>query len=709
MNAVADKMGNDRPLVSVVMLTFQHERFVAQAIESVLSQQTRFPFELIIGEDGSQDETLFICRKYERRYPDRVAVISTGENVSHNGESHNFLRTCRRCSGEYVAFCEGDDYWTDPLKLQKQVDYMNAHLDCTVCFHPVLEHWEDGGGVDNESPVGWHRFLKKSPALAELLRRNFIQTSSVMYRWNPDGKLFSEFPLKELPGDWLLHILHARHGEIGFIPDVMAVYRRHVGGLWMQNWESAKWFRLCGYRMALFYRRLEDYFGIDRHAEIRRLVLASLAMSPQKKELLGIMCPSVLWVYGSPLISLLYRCMFVVTGRGGMLRRCCTWSHIYRNRRTIIQRLRRKIMDDNELADGFYGIRFNSNDGRDLVNTVAFKYGRQTALPAVRDDLGWDRNGYVFVGWSVTKQGVVAYHDKAWACKGTLPGKIFDVYAIWNPDDPNYKPLVNYSHISPYWAEPIYKVVGMKFVIARVRELCIGSSHAHYDYLADVNCYNLGDPSCDAYYSFEILKYWVPQLPELERVVYFYDIFTPGNIIDRGGEAFRRICWLHFYGMRPQLMECRQDSTIGESYADCEEVFHRCVGMYSASVPNGYCGNAIKRKPMPKVDIAKRVAMHLKFNKGDCDRYVSEMIDYCRNRKLELIIVVPPLRSDYIRELPPGFRVNPPEGARIINYMDSGLFVDEDFIDCDHLTEAGAKKLTRLLHEEIGVVETKKE
>jgi hypothetical protein len=93
--------------------------------------------------------------------------------------------------------------------------------------------------------------------------------------------------------------------------------------------------------------------------------------------------------------------------------------------------------------------------------------------------------------------------------------------------------------------------------------------------------------------------------------------------------------------------------------------------------------------------------MHLKLNKGDCDRYVSEMIALCHARNLEIVIVIPPLRSDYMRELPPGFRLQPPKGARIINYMDSNFFGDQDFIDSDHLNEAGAKKLTRLLHEAI--------
>ena len=359
---------------------------------------------------------------------------------------------------------------------------------------------------------------------------------------------------------------------------------------------------------------------------------------------------------------------------------------------------------ENLLALGRYGIRFNSNDSRNLVHTISLEYGVPTVLPSINNDLGWSRTGYVFVGWSVTKQGIIAYHDRARACKGTAAGRILDLYAIWNPDDSRYKPLVNYSHILPYWREPIYKVEGLKRSITCVKELCLGSSHAHYGYFACGESYNLGDPSCDAYYSLEILKYWMPILPELKRVVFFYEIFTPGNVIDRGSEGFRRICWLHFYGMRPQLVDCRQDTSIGESYTDCEEVFYRSVSIHSSTVPSGYRGNAIKRCPMHNVDVPKRVAMHLKLNSGDCNRYVREMIDYCRIQNIELIIVVPPLRYDYIRELPSVFKLQPPQGARIINYMDSGLFADSDFIDCDHLTEDGAKKLTRLLHEEIGEV-----
>ena len=279
------------------------------------------------------------------------------------------------------------------------------------------------------------------------------------------------------------------------------------------------------------------------------------------------------------------------------------------------------------------------------------------------------------------------------AFRGTAIGGTFDVYGVWKP--------IDFNRVKAIWREPVFKFEGLSRLASEVEELCLGSSHAHYGYYAEGRRYNLGDPSCDAYYSLQMLRYWAVRMPVLKRVFYFYDIFNPGNVIDLGRESFRRICWLKSYGMMPQTPVFRRDTDIGESYAACEEVLNAVTAEHIAALPDGYRGNAIKRSPMPNVDLPRRVAMHLKLNEGNCDRYVSEMIELCRDRKLELVIVIPPLRSDYMRELPPGFKLQPPNGARIINYMDSGLFADGDFKDSDHLNEEGARKLTRLLHEEL--------
>mgnify|MGYP001248218371 CR=1 FL=1 len=116
-----------QPLVSVHMITYNHEKYIAQAIEGVLMQKTNFLFELVIGEDCSTDSTRVICKEYADRYPNIIKLLpDAGKNL---GMMENAIRTTMACTGKYIALCEGDDYWTDPYKLQKQVDFLEAHND----------------------------------------------------------------------------------------------------------------------------------------------------------------------------------------------------------------------------------------------------------------------------------------------------------------------------------------------------------------------------------------------------------------------------------------------------------------------------------------------------------------------------------------------------------------------------------------------------
>ena len=248
--------------------------------------------------------------------------------------------------------CEGDDYWIDPFKLQKQVDFMESNPDCTICFHPVLVRWEEGHCPDSEYPMGAGRFLSHPPTLSELLRVNYMQTNSVMYRWNSDGKLFDDFPLCELPGDWKLNLLHAQHGRIGFLPDVMAVYRRHPSGLWADAWENSEWFKKCGFRNALFYAWVQKKFAVDRRSVLRRLALATLAQmsagqQEQIEELLKIARPSSLWVRLSGFIAaccgLVARFSPAAIGSKARLYQS-TWSIIHRGRFRILSALNGKYL-----------------------------------------------------------------------------------------------------------------------------------------------------------------------------------------------------------------------------------------------------------------------------------------------------------------------------------------------------------------------------
>lgn len=120
------------PLLSIVTITYNHEPFIAKTIEGVLMQQVNFPIELIIAEDCSTDGTRAICQRYAEQYPELIRLITSEFNV---GAVVNERRAMLTARGKYIAFCEGDDYWTDPLKLQRQVDFLEAHPDYSVTFH----------------------------------------------------------------------------------------------------------------------------------------------------------------------------------------------------------------------------------------------------------------------------------------------------------------------------------------------------------------------------------------------------------------------------------------------------------------------------------------------------------------------------------------------------------------------------------------------
>ena len=131
------------PVVSVKMITYNHELYIAQAIEGVLTQETDFPIELVIGEDCSTDRTREIVLEYQRKHPEIIRVIISDKNV---GMHKNGQRTQKVCRGKYVAFCEGDDYWHHPLKLQKQVDYLEAHPECGLVHSDITWHVVETGG-----------------------------------------------------------------------------------------------------------------------------------------------------------------------------------------------------------------------------------------------------------------------------------------------------------------------------------------------------------------------------------------------------------------------------------------------------------------------------------------------------------------------------------------------------------------------------------
>ena len=220
--------------VSVSIITYNNEKYIAQAVDSVLMQEADFDYEILIGEDDSQDNTRAIVKEYAEHFPDKIRLfLNDRKNVIYvDGRPTgrwNFVNNWNHARGEYIAALDGDDYWTSPHKLQKQVDFLEAHPECAVCFHNVVVCYEDGG-------PGPHLSLEASPGeittLADVLAaRYFVPTCSVMYR----GGLVGRPPdwYYDLPfGDWPLLVLHALHGDVGYIEEPMGTYRVHGGGMW---------------------------------------------------------------------------------------------------------------------------------------------------------------------------------------------------------------------------------------------------------------------------------------------------------------------------------------------------------------------------------------------------------------------------------------------------------------------------------------------
>lgn len=216
-----------KPKVSILTITYNHDKFIREALDSLLAQKTDFDFEVIVADDCSTDRTQDIIREYSRAYPGIFKPILRQKNI---GAVANSIDTLQAATGEYIALCEGDDYWTDPDKLQKQANFLDKHSEYALCFHPVKVVFED----DSKKKFIYPEVNKNSNfTLDGLLRSNYIQTNSVMYR----KQKYDKIPSNILPLDWFLHLYNAQFGKIGFINQIMSAYRRHPGGLW---WDSDK-------------------------------------------------------------------------------------------------------------------------------------------------------------------------------------------------------------------------------------------------------------------------------------------------------------------------------------------------------------------------------------------------------------------------------------------------------------------------------------
>lgn len=259
------------PLVSISCSTYNHENYIRNAISGFLIQKTTFPVEIVIHDDASTDRTAEIIREYEGRYPQFFVAIYQTENQysKKNGVIGRIIREKRR--GKYIALCEGDDYWTDPLKLQKQVEFLENHSEYVMCYHS-FKTIQDGNLSKETYPKRGRDYTSD-----ELIATPFgIATATKLYRNVCNEKTKNDFI--RFKGDYPLNAYLGTYGHCKFLKDIgPSVYRMHGGGTWTSRMKTEKLLGTINTKI-LIYRNFME-MGDQRSAIISLKALNDIIQS----------------------------------------------------------------------------------------------------------------------------------------------------------------------------------------------------------------------------------------------------------------------------------------------------------------------------------------------------------------------------------------------------------------------------------------------
>ncbi len=245
-------------VLTVLTMTYNQEKYIRKCLDSVQMQITDFPVRHIVLDHHSEDATPFIVAEYATAHPSVRPVL-----LSQRRWGENVRGLFSRCHTKYAALCDGDDYFTDPAKLQLQVEYLEKRPDYSFCFHPVASVFDDGRPAAIYPPLQLiPRKKNREYDLADLTRHNFVQTNSAVYRWRFRDELPDWFDGTLMPGDWYWHMLHAETGNFGFIPRIMSVYRRHAQSLYeAASRSTVDLRRAVGMDELYAYRAYRAHFG----------------------------------------------------------------------------------------------------------------------------------------------------------------------------------------------------------------------------------------------------------------------------------------------------------------------------------------------------------------------------------------------------------------------------------------------------------------
>jgi glycosyltransferase involved in cell wall biosynthesis len=253
------------PKVSISVITYQHSKYIEKCLDGLLNQQTDFEFEILLSEDDSLDDTRDKCIKYAEKYPRNIRLFlqNRENNIAINGSPtgrFSFMYNYSQSNGEFFAMCEGDDYWTDPLKLQKQVDFLKKNSDFVLCFHPCTFLIEKDQSEDQLVEQSLNS-IDYEYSVYNLLSKWNIPTASLVFRKTINS--FPEWFTEVASGDIALVMLLSEKGKFKLLKEWMSVYRISGKGVSQDH---------SGYRMihfrAVLYSKLNEFFNYRHEKEI---------------------------------------------------------------------------------------------------------------------------------------------------------------------------------------------------------------------------------------------------------------------------------------------------------------------------------------------------------------------------------------------------------------------------------------------------------
>ena len=211
----------NKPIISACIITFQHETYIRSCIEGALMQNFNGSYEIVIGEDCSTDETRNICKEYAAKYPNKIRLILNSKNL---GMIENWINTLNACNGKYIAVCEGDDYWTDPYKMQIQVDFLENHPEVSLCFTNSRVLYDETNEFSNWPIPLANKYYTATEIMFDLV----VPTCSVVFRNMINNDITSRLLNKNyLVGDLILWLSLAEFGKLYCLNEQMVVYRRN--------------------------------------------------------------------------------------------------------------------------------------------------------------------------------------------------------------------------------------------------------------------------------------------------------------------------------------------------------------------------------------------------------------------------------------------------------------------------------------------------